>query len=259
MEKDALETASELLKKVNSINLQQLSNREKAMIIDALRDRYCLKELLLLFHLSKSSYFYQKEVMKQPNKYCVLREIFVRIFQNSRETYGYRRVNAILHRDFIIVSEKIVRRIMKEEGFKVFMVKIRKYNSYKGEISPAVPNLINRDFHADRPNQKWLTDITEFHIPAGKIYLSPIIDCFDGLPVSWSIGTSPNAELVNTMLDSAISPLTVNEHPIVHSYRGCHYRWPGWINRMNKAELIRSMSMKGCTPDNVACEAFWED
>lgn len=62
--------------------------------------------------------------------------------------------------------------------------------------------MINRDFRADRPNQKWLTDITEFHIPAGKIYLAPMIDCFDGLPVAWSIGISPNAELVNTMLDS---------------------------------------------------------
>lgn len=227
------------------------------MIIDALRDRYCLKELLHLFHLAKSSYFYQQEVMKQPNKYCALREMIVRIFQDSRETYGYRRVNAVLHRDSIVVSEKVVRRIMKEEGLKVFMVKKRKYNSYKGEISPAVPNLINRDFHADRPNQKWLTDITEFHIPAGKIYLSPMIDCFDGLPVAWSIGTSPNAELVNTMLDSAISTLAANEHPIVHSDRGCHYRWSGWINRMNEAELVRSMSMKGCTPDNAACEAFF--
>ena len=84
-----------------------------------------------------------------------------------------------------------------------------------------------------------------------------MIDCFDGLPVAWSIGTSPNAELVNTMLDSAISTLAANEHPIVHSDRGCHYRWSGWINRMNEAELVRSMSMKGCTPDNAACEAFF--
>ena len=113
---------------------------------------------------------------------------------------------------------------MKEEGLKVFMVEIRKYNSYKGGTFPDVPNLINRDFHMDRPNQKWLTDNTEFHIPAGKIYLSPNIDCFDGLPVAWSIGTLPNAELVNTMLDTASSTLAANEHPIVHFGRGCHYR-----------------------------------
>lgn len=135
--------------------------------------------------------------------------------------------------------------------------KTRKYSSYKGEITPAVPNVIERDFHSEKPNTKWLTDISEFHIPAGKIYLSPIIDCFDGFPVSWTIGTSPDAELVNTMLDKAISTLGYNEHPIVHSDRGCHYRWPGWIERMENANLIRSMSKKGCSPDNSACEGFF--
>lgn len=93
----------------------------------------------------------------------------------------------------------------------------------------------------DHNNAKWLTEISEFHIPAGKVYLSPIIDCFDGLPVSWMIGISPDAELVNTMLDNAVSILNETEHPIVHSDRGCHYRWPGWIERMEKAGLTRSI------------------
>lgn len=79
----------------------------------------------------------------------------------------------------------------------------RRYGSYLGEISPAPENLINRDFHAAAPNEKWLTDITEFQIPGGKVFLSPLIDCFGGLVVSWSIGTRPDAELVNTMLDAA--------------------------------------------------------
>ena len=105
--------------------------------------------------------------------------------------------------------------------------------------------------------EKWLTDITEFAIPAGKVYLSPIIDCFDGMPVCWSIGTSPNAELTNGMLDKAISLLKVGEHPVVHTDRGCHYRWPGWISRMEAAHLHRSMSKKGCSPDNSACEGFF--
>ena len=146
---------------------------------------------------------------------------------------------------------------MKEENLVVPNIKRKKYSSYKGELSPEVDNVIKRDFHADMPNSKWLTDITEFHIPAGKVYLSPIIDCFDGMPVSWTIGTSPNAELVNTMLDTAISDLRADEKPIVHSDRGCHYRWPGWIERMDKTGLIRSMSKKGCSPDNSACEGFF--
>ena len=91
----------------------------------------------------------------------------------------------------------------------------------------------------------------------GKVYLSPIIDCFDGMPITWTVGTSPNAELVNTMLDNAIVLLKENEHPIVHSDRGCHYRWSGWIQRMDEAGLTRSMSKKGCSPDNSACEGFF--
>jgi len=146
---------------------------------------------------------------------------------------------------------------MKEENHTVPYRKRRNYSSYKGEITPAVENVINRDFHADAPNKKWLTDLTEFQIPAGKVYLSPIIDCFDGMVVSWAIGTSPDAELVNTMLDGAISSLSDTDHPIVHSDRGSHYRWPGWISRMEDAGLIRSMSKKGCTADNSACEGFF--
>lgn len=78
----------------------------------------------------------------------------------------------------------------------------------------AFKNAIN-DFSATQPNQKWLIGITEFHIPAGKVYLSPIIDCFDGMVVSWTIGTSPNAELVNTMLKDAINTLNTSEHPML--------------------------------------------
>lgn len=73
------------------------------------------------------------------------------------------------------------------------------YGSYLGEISSAPENLINRDFHAVAPNEKWLTDITEFQIPAGKVYLSPMIDCFDGLVISWTIGTRTDPDLVNTI------------------------------------------------------------
>lgn len=146
---------------------------------------------------------------------------------------------------------------MSEENLVVSKITHQKYSSYQGEISPEADNIIERDFHADKPNKKWLTDITEFHIPAGKVYLSPIIDCSDGLPVSWTIGTAPNAELVNSMLDEAILSLKDGEHPIIHSDRGAYYRWPGWIERMERAGLTRSMSKKGCSPDNSACEGFF--
>ena len=157
----------------------------------------------------------------------------------------------------ITVSEKVARRIMQGNNLVVKTKKKEKYNSYQGEISPSVPNKIERDFHADKPNQKWLTDITEFAISAEKIYLSPIVDCFDGMLPYWTISTTLDAALVNTMLDHAVSQLQECEHPIIHSDRGCHYRWRGWIERMEKAGLERSMSKKGCSPDNSACEGLF--
>lgn len=117
--------------------------------------------------------------------------------------------------------------------------------------------MLNRDFHADKPNEKWLTDITEFSIPAGKAYLYPIIDCFDGLVVSWAVGTSPNSKLANTILLEGINTLRPNEKPVVHSDRGCHYRWPEWISIIESNGLKISMSKKGCSPDNAASEAFF--
>ncbi|NLX85800.1 MAG: IS3 family transposase, partial [Clostridiales bacterium] len=257
MELDILNKAVEIIKKDQGIDPRKLTNKEKVSLIDALRERYPLNELLKMMGIPKSSYFYQKKAQTRPDKYAALRTNVKKIFTENQSRYGYRRVYAIIRNNGTIISEKVIRRIMKEEQLIVPFKRKRRYSSYKGEISPAVENLVDRDFHANTPNTKWLTDLTEFHIPAGKVYLSPIIDCFDGLVVSWTIGTSPDAELVNTMLDDAICNLTDGEHPIIHSDRGCHYRWPGWVSRMENAGLTRSMSKKGCSPDNSACEGFF--
>jgi transposase InsO family protein len=146
---------------------------------------------------------------------------------------------------------------MKEEKLLVKISKRRKYSSYAGEITQAAPNYLKRNFKAARPNEKWLTDLTEFRIPAGKVYLSPLVDCYDGAVISWTIGTQPNADLVNKMLDTGILQLKENEKPIIHSDRGAHYRWPEWIKKVKAAGLICSMSKKGCSPDNSACEGFF--
>ncbi len=257
LEHDILKKASELLKKEEGIDPQDLTNKEKTLLIDALRATYGLSELLEQLQVPRSSYFYHRARLRSPQKYGQVRSAIADLFEANKRRYGYRRIRAALQRRGRSVSEKIIRRIMAEEGLTVVSIRRRAYSSYKGEISPAVPNVVDRDFHADAPNTKWLTDITEFQLPAGKVYLSPMIDCFDGMVVSWTIGTSPDAELVNTMLDTAIATLPEGEHPVVHSDRGIHYRWPGWISRMDQARLTRSMSNKACTPDNAACEGFF--
>ena len=257
MEIDILKETINVLKKDPGVDQTALRNQEKAAIIDALKNKYSLPELLSALHCPRSSYYYQQKRAKKQDKYSHVKEKIKDIFESNHRCYGYRRIYAALKKEGLRLSEKVIRHLMKQVGVQGVNRKKTSYSSYQGEITPAVPNLLKRDFHANRPNEKWLTDITEFAIPAGKVYLSPIIDCFDGMPVCWSIGTSPNAELTNGMLDKAISLLKVGEHPVVHTDRGCHYRWPGWISRMDAAHLHRSMSKKGCSPDNSACEGFF--
>lgn len=257
MQIDILEETINVLKKDPGVDRTALRNKEKTAIIDALKNKYSLSELLLALHCPRSSYYYQQKRAKKQDKYLHIKEKITDIFESNYRCYGYRRIHAALKNEGLQLSEKVIRRLMKQAGLQVVNRKRANYCSYQGEITPAVPNLLKRDFHANLPNEKWLTDITEFAIPAGKVYLSPIIDCFDGMPVCWSISTSPNAELPNGMLDKAVSFLKPGEHPIVHTDRGCHYRWPGWISRMKTAHLHRSMSAKGCSPDNSACEGFF--
>lgn len=126
---------------------------------------------------------------------------------------------------------------MREEGLIVSSKRHRKYNSYQGEISPPVPNKIEQDFHADKPNQKWLTDITEFALPAGKVYLS---------------------ELVNKMLEQAISQLPKREQPLIHSDRGMLLPM-AWLDRTYRKCRFRTLHVKekGCSLDNAACEGLF--
>lgn len=208
--------------------------------------------------IARSSYFYHRARANLEDKYVTIRRSLAEIFESNHRCYGYRRLQASLARQSVTISEKVVQRLMKQECLVAARPRRRRFGSYLGEISPAPENLINRDFHAKTPNEKWLTDITEFQIPAGKVYLSPIIDCFDGMVISWSIGTQPDAGLVNTMLDAAIDTVTdAAGGTIVHSDRGAHYRWPGWLTRISDAKLVRSMSRKGCSQDNAACEGFF--
>ncbi|HGN3393160.1 IS3 family transposase [Pseudomonas aeruginosa] len=258
LEHDLLKKASEIIKKDLGVGLQLLTNREKTLLVDALKQTYALPDLLTELGLARSSYFYHRARLQIADKYAGARRAIADIFELNHRCYGYRRIQAVLNRQCVRLSEKVVQRLMKQECLVVAKPRRRRYGSYLGEISPAPENLVNRDFKAAAPNEKWLTDISEFQIAAGKVYLSPMIDCFDGQVVSWSIGTRPDAELVNTMLDAAIETIPADsERPVVHSDRGAHYRWPGWLSRIADAKLIRSMSRKGCSPDNAACEGFF--
>ena len=260
LENAVLEKTIEILKKDPGVDHRALTNRKKALIVDALRGTFPIQLLLRHLGLARSSFYYQLSAMSAGDRYAALRERIKEVFDHFNAARGYRFIWAALRQgeDPARVSEKVVRRIMAEEGLVViYNKKKRGYSSYVGEVSSAPDNLVRRDFHADAPNRLWLTDITEFKIEAGKVYLSPILDCFDGKLVSWSIGKSPDSGLANSSLQKACGTLSGGERPICHSDRGGHYRWPGWIEICKENGVIRSMSKKGCSPDNSACEGLF--
>ena len=113
--------------------------------------------------------------MQKEDKYVSVKEEITTIYHENRGRYGYRRIMAELRKRKFSVNHKTVQRLMKELGL-VCRVRTKKYRSYKGEVGKIAPNLLNRDFHADRPNQKWVTDVTEFSLFGEKLYLSPILD-----------------------------------------------------------------------------------
>ena len=259
LELDVRQATLEIVKKDPGAEPKLLTNAEKAAMVTALRAKYKLCEILPVLGMAKSSYEYARnaQLKGEAEEYTAVRKAVVEAFEASGGTYGYRRITAIVN-----VGEWTVRNIMREESLVACVAKKkRRYSSYAGEISEAPENLLRDErgkhhFRTDNPNELWITDVTEFRIPAGKCYLSPIIDCFDGMPLYWSISTSPDAEMANSSLLGACKWLREGDHPKVHSDRGGHYRWPGWISICEKYGLVRSMSRKGCSPDNARCEGL---
>ena len=244
---------------------QSMSNRRKCELGERLREErgWPLRAIIDCLKISKSSYEYHRARLGR-DKYARLRAEIVSISEETGHSRGYRPIWAELRRRGVTVSEKVVRRIMREEGLTpAYLRKHRKWSSYKGETSPAPPNLPLRadgthDFSAPAPNLLWVTDITEFKLPGGgKVYLSAVIDCFDGRPAAWSAGEHPTAELANSSLAAACATLGPGEAPVVHSDRGCHYRWLGWEALCGQYGLTRSMSRKGTSPDNARAEGFF--
>lgn len=256
IENKILKKANQVLKKDMGDDYLSLTNKEKTEIVIALQKEFKVSELLPIIILKKATFFYEKRALTK-DKYQIEKRYITQLFHDNYQCYGYRRIKKALSIEFgLKLSEKVIRRIMKELKLLVYVPKKAKYSSYKGEISPESENIVKRDFISIEPYVKALTDITEFALSDGKVYLSPLVDCFTGTPITWTIGTAPATELTNTMLDHAFQ-IIGHKKLIIHSDRGFHYRLNSWIDRMTKYGYIRSMSKKGCSPDNSACEGFF--
>jgi transposase InsO family protein len=186
----------------------------------------------------------------------MIKPIILQIFNENKRRYGYRRITGELHKRGILINHKTVLRLMKELCLYC-LVRIKKYNSYKGEVGKVAPNLLNREFEAEDPNVKWVTDITEFHLFGEKIYLSPILDLYNGEIISYEISNNPRFSQVMSMLDSAFKKIPDNTGLILHSDQGWQYRMEAYRQALISKGIRQSMSRKATCLDNAVMENFF--
>ncbi|WP_144435024.1 IS3 family transposase [Actinobacillus pleuropneumoniae] len=233
---------------------QPTKNAAKAAIVKTLRVDFPLEILLPLTGLKRSTFFYH--LPPKIDKNVMIRQKVIEIYQDNDGNYGYRRITLKL-RDFLgAINHKRIQRIMQQLDLKG-KCKQRKYRSYQGEEGKIAENVLQRDFHATAPNEKLVTDITEFKCAEGKLYLSPIKDLFNSESLAYDLARSPNFEQVMRMLKQAVAKLPKDAKPILHSDQGWQYRMADYQEMLRKHHIKQSMSRKGNCLDNGAMESFF--
>lgn len=155
-----------------------------------------------------------------------------------------------------MLNHKTVQKLMKELKLKS-IVRVKKYKSYRGQIGTIAPNHLARKFEAKLPNEKWVTDVTEFNIAGHKVYLSPVLNLYNREIVSFAVDLRPHAKLVPNMIQKAFKKLKNHEQPLIHSDQGWQYQMKGYQQTLKQRGMIQSMSRKGNCLDNAAMESFF--
>lgn len=221
-----------------------------------LRHEFKLSLLLEIAELPRSTYYYYIKHMKDEDKYSEIRKQITDIFHENKGRYGYRRITMEMHNRGYVINHKTVLRLMNEEKIKC-MVRIKKYRSYKGEVGKVAPNLLERDFSTSAPNEKWVTDVTEFSLFGRKLYLSPILDLYSSYLVSYTISEHPALSLVLNMARQALSVLSRGAEPILHSDQGWQYQHKQYQKLLKDHSIKQSMSRKSNCLDNAVIENFF--
>ncbi|WP_371928030.1 IS3 family transposase [Moraxella sp. FZLJ2109] len=243
----------------------------KITVIDELRQIYPLKQLLTYLGVAKATFYYHLKQFKQKDKHQDIKDAIKKIYHTHQGRYGYRRITLALKQLGFVINHKKVWRLMNQMGLKARIRSKRRFSAYQGKVGKIADNVLKRDFKADRPNQKWATDVTEFKVldkqgNVKKLYLSPIMDLFNGEIVSYQMHSSPNYGLVAKMLDQALKRLQADDNAgndsskpqlILHSDQGWHYQMQNYQQTLKDNNIIQSMSRKGNCLDNAVIESFF--
>jgi transposase InsO family protein len=206
--------------------------------------------------MARSTFYYHLKALHAGDKQMSLKAIIEEIFKEHCGRYGYRRITLELRNRGYTVNHKCVLRLMHTCGLKC-KVRAKKYRAYKGDVGVVAPNIIDRHFKAQRPNQKWATDVTEFKIKGVKLYLSPIIDMYNNEVVSYAISERPVFRQIIEMLEGSFAKIPDHTNLILHSDQGWQYLLKRYQQKLKSKGIIQSMSRKGNCLDNAVIENFF--
>lgn len=228
----------------------------KVRAVLSLKAEHSLEHLLAAAGLARSTFFYHQARLERPDPHAELKEAITGTFEENRRR-GHRVVHRELRKAGWLVAKKTVLKLMRELDLVCLIRRRRRYVSYQGMVGKVADNVLNREFTATAPNQKWVTDVTEFRVCDRKVYLSPIMDLFDRQIISYAVSTSPNLELTNSSLRDALATLGGGQAPLVHSDQGFQYQHRSWRGLLTKAGARQSMSRKANCYDNAVIESFF--
>jgi len=206
--------------------------------------------------MARSVFYYHRKKLNVDDKYKHEKKTIIRIYHLHKGRYGYRRITAEMRNLGYKLNHKTVQRLMGVLGLKCKIREVR-YRSYKGEVGKIAPNILERNFKANLPNQKWATDVTQIKIKNEKRYFSPILDMFNGEIIAYSISKSPNMQMINEMLGMAFDKVQNTNGLILHSDQGWQYQHYGYRKALSERGIIQSMSRKGNCLDNAMAENFF--
>ncbi|WP_154581779.1 IS3-like element IS1664 family transposase [Yersinia enterocolitica] len=229
---------------------------EKTRIITELRHLYKLATLLYVAELPRSTFYWQVKSSGREETYADEKQRIKTLFHHHKGRYGYRRITLALRNEGGSLNHKTVRKLMRQQQL-ASNLRRKKYQSYQGAYGKVVPNILARKFTAEAPNQKWVTDVTEFNVRGKKLYLSPVLDLYNSEVVAWQMDTHPGMNLIDKMLDDALQKLNSGDEPVLHSDQGWQYQMASYQKRLGSGEVKQSMSRKGNCLDNAVIENFF--
>lgn len=206
--------------------------------------------------MARSSFYYHQKMLQKKDKYAGIKALIKQIYHRHKGRFGYRRITILIRQKGIVINHKTVLRLMKTLGLKS-IIRAKRYRSYRGDVGHTAPNILMRNFKTDQPNRKWATDVTEFNVSGSKLYLSPIIDLFNGEIISYELSERPVFAQVVKMLKKSFRKIKNTENLILHSDQGWQYQMKAYQHLLKEKGIIQSMSRKGNCLDNAIIENFF--